>query len=155
MAITRWLDAAYPERPRIWPEGPDAFYVLEVTTLVDATLNAIIDVATRYYPLRSDPSWVSVKSEMLGRAQHALEGLSERVTSLSRPTIAAGGWSAGDMWLVTAVQWLEGLPERTATSLNAAQIVAVGGWTLPDALRRWAEQHRDRPDLRALGSSSG
>jgi glutathione S-transferase len=155
MAITRWLDAAYPERPRIWPEGQDAFCALEVTTLVDTALNAIIDVATRYYPLRGDPSWASVKSEMLGRAQRALDGLCERVTSLRRPTVAAGGWSAGDMWLVTAVQWLEGLPDRTATSPNAAQIVAVGGWTLPDAVRRWTEQHRDRPELRALGQSSG
>lgn len=150
-AITRWLDAAYPQGPRIWPDGEDAFAVLEVTALVDLALNAIIDVGTRYFALREHPAWPSVRDEMLGRAQRALDALGQRVDGVGRATVAKSGWSAADMWIVTAVGWLAGLPGRVGVSPNAAQIVAVGGWRLPPAVIQWAETHADRPDVRALG----
>jgi glutathione S-transferase len=149
-AITRWLDVAYPQRPSIWLEGSDAFATLELTMLVDVALTHIIDIGTRYYPLRAHPAWEGVKSEMLGRAQRALDALAERVQALDRPTIARVGWSAADMWLYTASAWIEGMPARVSTSQNIAQILEVGGWHLPDAVRNWAQMHRVRPDVRAL-----
>jgi glutathione S-transferase len=149
-AITRWLDAAYPDAPRIWPEGDDAFSVLETTALVDVALGAIIDVGTRYYALREDAAWAAVRDEILGRAQRALDALGQRVEGLDRPTIAKSGWSAADMWIVTAVAWLGGLPGRIASSPNAAQIMTVGGWRLPQSLAHWAKAHTTRADVRAL-----
>jgi glutathione S-transferase len=149
-AITRWLDLAYPQLPRIWLEGSDALLTLEITTLVDVALTHITDVGTRYYPLRTSPAWEGVKSEMLGRAQRALDALSGRVQALNRPTIASLGWSAADMWLYTACAWIEGMPARVSTSQNIAQIVEVGGWQLPDAVRNWAQMHRNRTDVLAL-----
>jgi len=149
-AITRWLDTAYPKLPRIWLEASDTLAILEVTTLVDVALTHIINVGTHYYPLRAQPAWEGVKSEMLGRAQRALDALAGRVQALDRPTIASPGWSAADMWLYTASAWIEGMPARVSTSQNIAQILEVGGWQLPDAVRNWAQMHRDRPDVRAL-----
>jgi glutathione S-transferase len=148
-AITRWLDAAHPAAPRLWPtEGDDAFRVAEVASLVDVALDSIINVGTRYYALRENAAWDTVKSEMVGRTQRALDTLADR--AWGEGTIAASGWSAADMWLYTAVKWLEGLPGRVTTSPNAAQIVALGGWHVPDRLSRWASCHRDHPDVRSL-----
>jgi len=149
-AITRWLDAAYPYAPRIWPEGDHAFAVLEVTSLVDVALTALIDLGVTFFPLHEHGAWNRVKTEAIERAQRALDGLGLRIAGLDRATIAKTGWSAGDMWLVTAVDWLMGLPGRVGTSQNAAQIMAVGGWTVPEPLVRWAAGNRDRADVRAL-----
>jgi glutathione S-transferase len=149
-AITRWLDSAYPHAPRIWPDGEDAYDSLEVATLVDEALDTIVDAGTRYFALRDHPAWAQVTGEMLGRAQKALDALAARVSSRRHPTIAESGWSAADMWLFTAVAWIEGLPARVTTSPNAAQIVTLG-MRIPSALSTWAEAHRDRQDVRALG----
>jgi glutathione S-transferase len=149
-AITRWLDAKYTAAPRIWPEGDDALVSLEVTALVDTALNNIIDVGTRYYPLREHPSFPAVKAEMLGRAQRALDALALRAEARLGVALARGGWSAADMWLYTAAVWLAGLPERVQTSPNAAQIVALGGWALPEPVRRWADTHHERAEVKSL-----
>jgi glutathione S-transferase len=149
-AIAHWLDAMYPHTPRLWPEGEDAYGALEVASLVDAALNTAVDVGTRYFALREDTAWHQVTGTMLARAQRAFDGLEERVSALGRPTIAASGWSAADMWLFTAVAWVEGLPGRVETSQNAAQIVTLG-LKMPRALSKWADAHRDRADVRALG----
>jgi glutathione S-transferase len=150
-AITRWLDAEHPLAPRVWPDGRDALAALEVATLVDVALTQIVDVGTRYYALRESPGWAAVQAEMHGRAQGALDALAARVASHGRATIAPSGWSAGDMWLFTMVAWIEGMPARVGVSPNVTQIVSLGGWTLPAALSRWADAHRDRPDIRSLG----
>jgi hypothetical protein len=54
--------------------------------------------------------------------------------------------SLGDIWLYSAVAWLEGLPARAPTFVNAAQLISLG-YTLPDALVRWIDAHRQRPDV--------
>ncbi|HLK35225.1 MAG TPA: glutathione S-transferase family protein [Polyangiaceae bacterium] len=150
-AIMRWLDAAYPSAPRLWPEGDDAFLALEVTSLVDAALTGIVNSGVWYYPLREHAAWGTVTGEILGRVQRSLDAVAARLGSLRRPTIAASGWSAADMCLYTAVTWFEGMPERAKVSPNIAQILAVGGWTAPAPLRIWADAHRHRPDVVALG----
>ena|SRR5579864_4495968 len=147
-AITHWLDRAYRDAPRLWPDG-DARLVFEVASLVDVALDTTVNLGTRYYPLRGDPSWSTVKGEMVGRVAGAFDALASRVTSLGRTTIAAGGWSAADMWLYTAVAWFEGMPARAASSQNIAQILTLG-LSMPAPLSKWADAHRERPDVRAL-----
>lgn len=147
-AITRWLDAAYPQAPRLWPEGEDAFAAVEIATLVDAALNGVIDLGTRYYALREHAAWPTVKAEMLGRAQQATDGLAKRAAETSS-TIAKSGWSAADMALMTMVLWVEGWPGRVSSSPNIAQLVTLG-FRLPAELSRWADAHRKRADVAAL-----
>jgi glutathione S-transferase len=149
-AITRWLDLAYPQAPPIWPDGSDAVDVLHAAVLVDAVLNHVIDLATRYYVLGEHPAWNEVKREMLGRAEVAANGLRDLVQSRTRKPLSSTGWSAGDIWLLTMVLWFEGLPARAAGNANVTRLVALG-FTLPPSLTRWADAHRERPDVRALG----
>jgi glutathione S-transferase len=150
LAITRWLDAVYPECARIWPCGDEALEALEITTLVDLALTNVIDLGTRYYALHEHPAWGAVKDEMLGRSVRALEALAARAQALGRPTFAASGWSGADMWLYTAVAWAEGLPARAPNQQNIAQVLSLG-WRLPAPLSRWADAHRSRADVTALG----
>jgi glutathione S-transferase len=147
-AITRWLDAAYPSAPRLWPDGDDAFAAVEVATLVDATLNGVIDLGTRYFALREHAAWPTVKAEMLGRAQQAIDALGRRAAGMSG-TVCESGWSAADMALLTMVLWIEGWPGRASSSPNIAQLMTLG-FTLPSELSRWADHHRKRPDVLAL-----
>jgi len=148
-AIAHWLDQAYAHAAPLWPGGGDAFAALETATTVDAALGAVVDLGTRYFALRDHPAWGPVKDEILGRARIALDALAARASALGRPTIAASGWSAADMWLFTAVAWFEGMPARASTSPNIAQILTLG-LTLPSALSKWADAHRDRTDVGAL-----
>jgi len=147
-AIARWLDAAYPEGPALWPRE-DAELTLEAATLVDATLDLLVNLGTRYYALRDSPAWPGVKEELLGRARLAAGALAGRVTSVGRPTLARGGWSAADMAVLTMVLWCEGWAARAPTSPNIAQVTSLG-FELPGALARWADAHRGRADVAAL-----
>ncbi|EPX59570.1 Glutathione S-transferase [Cystobacter fuscus DSM 2262] len=150
-AISHYLDRAYPSAPRLWPSEPDdALAVFEVASLVDVALGTVADLGARYYALHSSEAWSAVKTEAMERVQRALDALGQRVSVLSRPTIARSGWSAADMWLVTAEHWLATLPQRAPKYPVLAQMVSLG-WRLPSELRRWADQHRNRPDMIALG----
>jgi glutathione S-transferase len=150
-AIAHYLDAAYPNAPLLFPNEAEARRTtLEITTLVDGVLNTITDMGTRYYPLHGSDAWKSVSNEMCGRAQGALSGLSDRVGKIGPGPLTRAGWCAADIWLFTMVTWLEGLPARANTSANIAQIIALQ-WTLPAPLSRWADAHRDRTDVRAVG----
>jgi glutathione S-transferase len=148
-AIAHWLDRAYPQAPPLWPTGADALAALQAAALVDVVLNHVVDTGTRFFALHDHPAWAGVTREMIGRAQRAMDSLGERAASLGKRTIAPSGWSAADMWLFTLVDWFEGLPQRAATTPNAAQILTLG-LTLPDALSKWADAHRARPDVQAL-----
>ncbi|WP_233262186.1 hypothetical protein [Vitiosangium sp. GDMCC 1.1324] len=90
-----------------------------------------------------------MKTEAVDRIQRALDALGQRVSALSRPTIARSGWSAADMWLVAAEHWFATMPERALKFPVIEQMLSLG-WRLPPELSRWADQHRDRPDVRAL-----
>lgn len=151
-AIVQWLDRAYPQGPRLWPDGADdACAALQAAALVDVVLSGVIDPGTRYFALRGDDAWGDVKREMVGRGQKAADGLAARVASLGgRTTIAASGWSAADMWLLTLVLWFESMPARASTAPNIAQILTLG-FRLPPELSRWADAHRERSDVRSLG----
>lgn len=149
--ITHYLDRAYPSGPPIWPtSSDDAFEVFEAASLTDAALGALADPGIRYYNLRDASAWDNVQKEYAGRAQRAIDALADRVSSLSRPTVAASGWSGADMWIFTFVTWLELLPNIAKDAAFAAQVLTFG-CTLPPALQRWADKHRDREDVRAVG----
>jgi glutathione S-transferase len=149
-AIAHWLDHAYPRAPALFPAGDGAADAFQVAALVDVVLNGVIDPGTRYWPLRGDAAWQGVKTEMLGRARLAAEGLAARAEVAGRATLGKSGWSAADMWLLTAVLWFESMPARAATSKNIEQILTLG-FELPAGLSRWADAHRGRDDVRALG----
>lgn len=148
-AIMHWLDAAYPDAPRLWPAGPAAEDALEVVTLVDAALNGVVDLGTRYFPLRDHASWPAVKEEMLGRAQLAADDLARRAKDLGASTVCNAGWSAADIALLTMTLWIEGWPARASSSANIAQLMTLG-FRLPAGLSRWADAHRARADVVAL-----
>ncbi|HEY8039706.1 MAG TPA: glutathione S-transferase [Polyangiaceae bacterium] len=149
-AISHWLDRAYPAAPHLWPDGEGSDEAFGAAALVDVVLSNVVDTGTRYYALHEHPAWEKVKTEQVGRAQQAAQSLAERVSSLGRPTMAASGWSAADIWVLTMTIWFEGMPARAAVSPNIAQILTLG-FVLPPALSRWVDAHRERPDVRALG----
>ena len=147
-AITRYLDAAYPTAPRGRRPGSMSSST-EVVSLVDGALDILVNVGTRYFALSSDAAWKSVRDEQVGRAQAALDTLAVRVKARGPQALTETGWSGADMWLFTAVAWLDGLPARASTNPNAAQVVSLA-WSLPQPLVRWTEAFRDRADVRAL-----
>jgi glutathione S-transferase len=148
-AIVHWLDRAYLQAPRLWPDGENAFGAFEAAALVDVALHTTVDLGTRYFALRNDPAWGQVKGEMVGRVQGALDALGMRASTLGRTTIAESGWSAADMWLLAAILWFEGMPVRAGANPNIANVLTLG-ITLPPALSKWAEAHRQRSDVLAL-----
>ena len=150
-AIARYLDAAYPDAPRIWPAtGEAARATLEATTWMDTALNILVDLGTRYETLADSKSWSSVRSEMVGRAQAALDALAAPAEARAGKTWTDAGWSAADFCIATATIWVEGWPGRAPTNPRVAQLMSLGV-RLPTALSRWTDAHRARPDLLALG----
>jgi glutathione S-transferase len=148
-AIAHYLDKAYPDAPALWPSADPAL-TFGVASLVDGAMNALVDLGTRFYPLRNDPAWDEVKKERLARIQGSLDELAKIVGALPRATISSAGWSAADIWLFSCVAWLEGMPARVATAPLVAQIMSLG-WNLPPGLVKWADAHRSRADVLALG----
>jgi glutathione S-transferase len=150
-AIAHYLDRAYPEGSKLWPTGADdGCTVLEATTLVDVVLNITVDVGTRYYALRQSPAWGTVKDEMVGRAQTALDALAARAPSRNGRAWTDAGWGVADMWLASAVLWMEGWPARAPQTPVIGQILSLG-LRLPQELSRWTDTHRGRADIAALG----
>jgi glutathione S-transferase len=150
-AITRYLDRAYPSAPPVWPTDTRALQAaLEITALVDGALNTIVDLGSRYYALHTHDAWTKVLDEMVGRAQGALNVLSDRAAARGARSMTDAGWCAADMWLFTMTAWMEALPERAKTLPHIAQVVSLP-WSLPAPIARWADAFRDREDVKSLG----
>jgi glutathione S-transferase len=153
-AITRYLDAAYPNTPPLWPTDRESARAgLEVASLVDGALNLIVDLGTRYYALHEHGSWKGVQTELMGRAQRSLDALGARAAASGPAPITRHGWCAPDMWLFTLIAWLEGAPARRATSPKIAQVLTLP-WSIPASLSRWAEAFRARSDVQAVEQSA-
>jgi glutathione S-transferase len=145
LAIAHYLDAAYPDAPRIWPADPGALLAaLEVTTLVNGALDVLVNTATRYYATHTDAAWPAVQREMVGRAQTALDALGQRAAARGTRTLTDAGWCAADMWLFSAAVWLGGLPARKGVP-NVDQLLTLP-WTLPAPILAWADAFRDHDD---------
>ena len=150
-AICQYLDRKVPEPP-LFPAGLAAVEAYELVALVDSVLNILIDLGLRYAPLHGDSHYPAVREMMIGRVQRTLSSLAERVTAkgLAAGPICAGVWSAADIALLTLVLWLEGMPARAESFAPARTLLGLG-WSLPPVLSEWANQHRNRPDVLALG----
>lgn len=149
-AIWHYLDRKFPSPP-LWPAGMAGAEAFQITALADAVSNIFSDCGMRYFALHADPSFPQVKDNVVGRAQRALDQLAARVRAKPPGAALCGGeWSAADMAVFCLVSWLEGLPGRAAQFPPAGQVVSLG-WQLPAALSDWADAHRQRPDVLALG----
>jgi glutathione S-transferase len=149
-AILHYLDRQFPDPP-LWPAGLAGAEAFQYLALCDSASQVLTDCGMRYYALHQDAHFEAVREAMVGRAQRALDAVAKRVTDrgLGKP-LCGTTWSAADIAVFCTVTWLEGLPARAASFPPAGQVLALG-WTLPDALRKWADQHRERSDVLALG----
>jgi glutathione S-transferase len=146
-AIAHYLDVRYPDRPMLWPSGPNAAQeAFMIANAVDAAMNTVVDLGTRYWELHGDPSWAPVVRERVGRAQAAMELVAAKAT---RPTLAGDSWGAADIWALSATLWVSKWPERAPTSPAVAHMLTLG-FQLPAALVAWAKQHQSRPEVRAI-----
>lgn len=149
-AILHYLERKFPDPP-LWPLGMSGAEAFEIMALCDAVSNILSDCGMRYFPASSSEHFPAVRETMVGRAARALAALEARVAGVGDSGALCGGaWSAADIALYCLVTWLEGLPARAAGFAPAAQVVSLG-WSLPPALSRWADRHRQRADVVALG----
>jgi len=150
-AICQYLDRKVPAPP-LWAAGLAGAEGFELAALADGAINILSDLGMRYAPLHGDAHFPQVRDALVGRVQRALDRLAERVTKNGPQSgpLCGDAWSAADIALYTAVAWLEGLPQRAATFAPARAVVDLG-WRLPPELSAWADQHRQRPDVLALG----
>jgi glutathione S-transferase len=146
-AIAQYLDLAYPNCPLLWPrDAVHAQEALAITTSIDATMNVLVDMGTRYWPLRNDAAWAEVLAERMTRAQLAIDFVA---TKAKRATLAGDAWSIADIWTLASVRWVTSMPARASTSPAVAQILQLGH-RFPDALVEWAKQHEGRDDVRKI-----
>ena len=149
-AICQYLERKQPEPP-LWPAGMAGADAFQLVALVDAANDILSDCGMRYYALHTDPSFAAVRDMMVGRAQRALDALAAAVAARGPGKALCGeAWSGADIAVYCLVTWLEGLPARAPHFPPAGQVVSLG-WSLPAALRTWADQHRSRPDVLAVG----
>lgn len=152
MAIAHYLDRKFADPP-LWPAGVAGAAVFQLTALADTVIDVNVDLGLRYSALSDHPGFPEVKKEYVERVQGGLNRLAEQATEASsRPGgfLIGDAWSFADMSLVSVVLWLENLPARVATFPPAKNMLALG-WKLPSALSAWADRHRARPDVAALG----
>ncbi|MEO7033833.1 MAG: glutathione S-transferase family protein [Polyangiaceae bacterium] len=151
LAICQYLERKVPTPP-LWPAAPAGASAFELSALADGAINILIDLALRYAPVQTDPHFPVVREALVGRAQRALNVLAEKVTTqgVTSGPLCGDAWGAADIAVFTTVAWLEGLPARAATFPLARNLVELG-WSLPPRLSAWADQHRARADVLALG----
>jgi glutathione S-transferase len=149
-AICHYLERKFPDPP-LWPAGVTGAAAFELMALADAVSNILSDCGMRYHALAGHEHFPQVKDNVVGRAQRALDVLATRAQARKPGQPLCGrDWSAADIAVFCLVTWLEGLPARAAQFPPAGQVVALG-WRLPAALSSWADAHRQRPDVLALG----
>jgi glutathione S-transferase len=148
-AICQYLDRKVTAPP-LWPAGAIGAEAFELEALTESVITVLSDTGMRYYALHGDPNFSAVREEMVGRVQRALELLAKKVAAHGLGPLCGDTWSAADIAVYTMVAWLEGIPRRAALFAPAAQVAALG-WSLPSPLVEWADQHRQREDIVALG----
>ncbi|WP_394843198.1 glutathione S-transferase family protein [Pendulispora brunnea] len=149
-AICHYLDRKFPEPP-LWPAGMAGADAFEFVALTDSVVHILSDLGMRYHPLHEHPQFPEVRDMFIGRVQRVLDRLAQMVSS--RPAgepLCGPEWSGADIAVYTLVIWLEGLPARAATFPPAKWVVDLG-WSLPQALRTWADPHRWREDVLITG----
>ncbi len=146
-ALLTYLDLAYPEAARLFPSERAALALeLEVVTLVDAALNPVVDLGSRYFDLSSHSAWASVVADRKARVDRSLSRLAEIYGSAASSPRA---WGAADISTYAAVAWLEALPGRLGQHPNIERILSLGV-TTPTPLLDWTRTKDDRADVRAI-----
>jgi glutathione S-transferase len=146
-AILHYLDAAYPDRPLLWPKAASAAHeALAIVTAVDHAMNTLVELGTRFYELRTHPAWSAVHREKMERAQGAIDFVA---TKVSRPALAGDSWSAADIVTLAAALWVRAMPARAEATPNIAQVLSLG-LRFPPAIDAWAKQHEGRADVRSI-----
>jgi len=149
-AIVQYLERKHPDPP-IFPQGVAGTFAFELAALADGAIAILLDLGGRYHALHDHPRFPKVRELIGGRAQRALDTMADRVLARGNGVPLCGDtWSWADIVVYTTVAWLEGLTIRAATQPVPKQIVSLG-WQLPAALSEWADQHRSRSDVLALG----
>jgi glutathione S-transferase len=149
-AIVHYLERKHPEPP-VFPQGQGGALAFELAALADSAIGVLADLGLRYYPLHEAASFPKVREDMVGRAQRSLQRMASLVLARGNGVPLCGdSWGWAEIVVYTTVTWLEGLPVRAATLPLPRQIVSLG-WTLPPELSEWADQHRTRPDVIAVG----
>ncbi len=145
-AILHYLDAAYPEAPALFPADlAGRVLALETIALVDAVLNPVVDLGSRYFPLSNSDAWEPTVAQQRTR----IDGALDRLTVLTASFGADGAWGATELSVVSMVLWFEGLPGRVGQNPAIARILGLGV-ALPPALVAWATPHFARADVQAL-----
>lgn len=150
-AIAHYLDRKQPEPP-LWPLGLVGAEAFRLAALTDGVIDILTDLGIRYAPLHEHTNFPIVRTIMVGRVQRALDLLATEVSSrgLEAGPLCGDSWGAADIAVYTMVAWLEALPLRAATFPPVRGVVGLG-WALPIELSTWADQHRQRTDVLALG----
>jgi len=149
-AIVHYLDSKFPE-PSLFPRSPDGVLAFELAALANSAIETLVNLGIRVYELHDHPDFPKVRDTLMGRTQRALDAIAERVLARGNGVPLCGdAWGWADIVVYTLVNWLEGLPERAKTQAPAQQVTGLG-WKLPPALSEWADQHRSRADVLALG----
>lgn len=148
-AISQYLDRKNPEPP-LWPAGLAGADAFQLSALIDGVINLLNDLGMRYFPLHDHVNFPIVRTVLLSRVRRTLEQLATDVSQRTLGPLCGEMWSGADIALYTLVEWLEGMPLRAATFPPVRNVVSLG-WSLPEALSRWADQHRERTDVLALG----
>jgi glutathione S-transferase len=149
-AIVHYLDAAYPETPRLLPLDREALAeTLAIMTAVEFAMTTLVDMGSRYFALSHDAAWAEVSAERMARAHDAMDFVAKRAT---RPFLVGDAWSAADIWALTAVRWVGSMAARAAQGTATPHVMQILtlGFRLPEALLAWVEQHESRPDVRAI-----
>ena len=149
-AICHYLERKQPEPP-LWPAGLVGAEAFRIAALADAVCGILSDLGMRYLLLHEHDNFPKVRANMVGRVQRCLDRLAEEVDTRGSSSVLCGdSWSAADIAVFTMVVWLEGMPARASTFPPIKATLALG-WSLPRALTKWADRHRQRPDVLALG----
>jgi glutathione S-transferase len=140
-AILHYLDEKQPA-PALWPTGAARAHTAETIAKVDDIITVFVELGLRYAALHNAPEFAAVRDVMRDRAQRTYESLGSVASSKD--------WHVGEQALYLLVTWLEGLPARAAAFPLAQRMLDLGMKTPPE-LTQWADQHRQRPEVLALG----
>jgi glutathione S-transferase len=136
-AMIHYLDEKHPTPP-LWPTGPARAVTAEWISQIDSVITIVVDLTMRYTNLRDSAEFPAARREMVDRAQRTLDALAAIAQSKD--------WYAGEQAMYTFIAWWETLPGRTATFPPAQRMLDLG-LVIPPALTRWADQHRQRPEV--------
>jgi glutathione S-transferase len=149
-AISQYLDRKIA-LPPLWPFGIAGADAFEITAMTDRVVHLLADFGIRCAPFHGETAFVPLRKEIVSRVQGTLDALAKKAT---KPFTCGDNWSGADMALFTMTTWLEALPVRAPHFPPAKSILDLG-WSLPKGLSTWADIHRPREDVIALGPAEG